>query len=215
LLNAQSFTFGELTVERSDAGAIVRSPHAASTTKLDGDPETVRRWARFDDSGDYRPLAGAKSLRPGFAVNVPDDAALEEVLDAVYPLARLHADQLRAGALRTVPLAPVLGRQTGRYAVAATLSVAGQEAATSALCARCVKTPAWNGAPARPATIPCPEPCSVLVSLCRDAAIWEKAMPPAAPLDPAAPFADFEAPGNPIREDCLSRLRAAGEARIG
>jgi hypothetical protein len=100
-----------------------------------------------------------------------------------------------------------LARQSGRYAAARELSAAGREAATRALCKRCVKAPVWHGATASPDTIPCPEPCSVLVSLCREAALWERATPEATGVDPSVAFADFEQPGNEVRESYLAMRR--------
>ncbi len=52
--------------------------------------------------------------------------------------------------------------------------------------------------------IPCPEPCSVLVSLCREAALWQREPPSPAQADPNVAFAAFDAPGNEIREAYLA-----------
>jgi hypothetical protein len=78
-----------------------------------------------------------------------------------------------------------------------------------------VKRPVWRDDQAAPplpgeTTIPCPEPCSVLVSLCREAALWQRDPPPSSPIDPGVPFAAFEQPGNDVREAYL-RARYGGQ----
>jgi hypothetical protein len=54
-----------------------------------------------------------------------------------------------------------------------------------------------------PGNIPCPEACSVLVALCREAEIWERERPQASEVSPDAAFADFAVAGNEIREAYL------------
>ena len=76
------------------------------------------------------------------------------------------------------------------------------------VCARCVKSPLW-----RPTTgpltegtslpLPCPEPCSVVVSLCREAALWEEGPPAFAAENLTVAWAAFDQPGNEIREAYL------------
>ena len=206
-----TFQLGELTVACNGDGAVVRGPAPGGET-VAADPDAVRELVSQDSAGRYRPLAGALSLPPRWRVQCQTRSELVTIVDAVYPLAPAHIEQWREGSLRIVSLADVLSRQTARYAVSNDLRPAGRTAAAESLCGRCVKQPVWShpsDAPPADApvqVIPCPEPCSVLVSLCREAALWEKKMPPASPVDPTAPLADFEAPGNEVREDCLARM---------
>jgi hypothetical protein len=51
--------------------------------------------------------------------------------------------------------------------------------------------------------VPCPEPCSVFVSLCREAALWEQAPPQPAAVDDRVAWAAFDEPGNEVREAYL------------
>lgn len=205
------FVFGELLIEPGPAGWIVRGPGAkAGGHSLGGSLDELRRWVRVDAAGRYRPLTGARDLPPGWSVEMPTDDTLIAALETIYPLATRHIAQLATGALRLVPLATVLARQSGRYAASSGLSSPGRAAAVQVVCGNCVRTPAWDESPALPGdgAIPCPEPCGVLVSFCREAALWEQDRPPPTPSDPAVAFADFESPGNRLREAWLSQRLA-------
>ena len=173
--------------------------------RFDATPDELRDWVRTDDRGRYRPLPGAKTMRHGWeATLATPDWEHQEVYDALYPLAMAQR-KLGPQGLRIETIENVLERQTGRYRVAAELDEEGRRTAANVLCSRCVKTPLWKGEPWADGSpqIVCPEPCSVLVSLCREAATWQKNRPEPAEVDPDAPFADFEQPGNEIREAYL------------
>ncbi len=214
-----TFQLGQLTIVRDGAGAVVHGPGSVAGTTLPPDSDAIRSFVSQDATGRYRPLAGARSLPSDWQVVCDAESELTAVVDVIYPLAPSHIEQWRGGTLRLVSLDVVLARQTARYAVSNDLTPAGRAAAVESLCSRCVKQPVWLHPSAPPPVdaplqvIPCPEPCSVLVSLCREAALWEKNMPPATEVESAAPFADFETPGNEVREDCLARMRAMNGAQ--
>ncbi|WBL36794.1 DR2241 family protein [Tepidiforma flava] len=212
-------SLGEL---RIDPGRVCGPGEPAC--ELPPDAEAIRRRVRFDAAGRYRPLSGARSLPPGWFVPLDGRIAAEDVVEAVYPLALVHRAQAEAGTLRVVPLDQALDRQSGRYEPARQLSERGREVIRGVLCGGCVRTPAWpltasqlpapnsqlpspNSQLPSPGAIPCPEPCSVFVALAREAAAWERQPPDPAPPDPAVPIADFEAPGNEVREAVLAALR--------
>jgi sirohydrochlorin cobaltochelatase len=198
---------GQLTIRIGEDDIAIEGPATGQAPRaVPGDPASLRRWIRFDDAGRYRPLSGARSMRANWQADLPSIAAMDAAIEAVYPLALEHLAAASEGRLRIVGLDEVLSRQSGRYQVAAGLGTAGRDAATAVLCARCVKSPAWAGGATPPGGIPCPEPCSVLVALCREAALWEREPPEAAPVNAEAAFADFETPGNEVREAYL-RLR--------
>ncbi len=202
-------TVGELRIDADGEGFVVRGPGEPCEIDIGPDPDEVREWLRFDDRGRFRPLAGAKTLRTGWRVRCRDEAQLAAVIDAIYPLALRHQRLWAEGRLAIVPLDTVLGRQSGRYEVAARLSERGRAIASDMLCGRCVKAPLWRGAGPAAGGIPCPEPCSVLVALCREAALWEAVLPASAESDPSIGFAQFEEPGNEIREAVIAALRGA------
>lgn len=190
--------------------------------ELPPDPEVIRRYVRFDDAGRYRPLPGARGLRSGWYVRTTATCTAVDIVEAVYPLALVHRQQAAAGSLRVVPLDAALARQSGRYESAASLSHRGRQLVRDILCGQCVRTPVWPLAtsdelPAPNSSLPCPEPCSVLIALAREAAAWEADPPPPAPPDPAVPVAAFETPGCTLRERLLAaileRTTPASEAR--
>lgn len=199
-------SLGELTITYDGAVATIHGPPGGGREVLvDAAPDALREWIRCDDSGRYRPLSGARTQRGGWQARCLGVGVLTEALDAVYPLALVHLDEARQGTLRTVDLRHVLDRQTGRYEVAARLDAPGRDAAVRTLCGGCVRAPAWAGhATLTGGAIPCPEPCSVLVSLCREAAAWQDNPPLPARIDEEVGWANFEQPGNGVRESYLA-----------
>jgi hypothetical protein len=212
----EPFEFGELTVTFEGDEAVIHGPRTGKNEPVvDGIPSVLRQWVRFDDAGTYRPLPGARTMRKDWQARVSGAAPLREALDAIYPLALLHAEQWSAGILRIVALDEVLQRQSGRYESSSRVSAGGRRTASDVLCGRCVKTPAWRGDRLDVSAVVCPEPCSVLVSLCREAAAWETNAPPPAPVDAGVRFAQFETPGNEIREAYLASRPATAAAGPG
>ncbi|GAB4336251.1 MAG: hypothetical protein Kow0010_24040 [Dehalococcoidia bacterium] len=202
------FALGEVTVSFVGTSAVVEGPPAGGAPiDLPPDPDAVRAFVREDALGRYRPLSGARTMPPGWRVRCVSAAQLEAVLDAVYPLALRHRAMYARDELDVVGLDVVLSRQTGRYRVARKLSDAGRTLARDVLCTTCVRAPAWAGQEVEPDDIPCPEPCSVIVALCREAALWEDEPPEPAPVDPGIAFAAFDEPGNEVREAFLAAMR--------
>ena len=206
MVNRRAFTLGQLCVEFEGETAVIHGPASgAAEVEIDSNEDVLRTWVRQNDNGRYRPLSGAADMRHGWRVRCNAALPLAEALDAVYPLATRHIEQYRAEALEVVPLQRVLERQSGRYARAVTLPQPAREVAADVLCGRCVKWPVWRDAGRVCDDIPCPEPCSVMVSLCRDASVWELEPPPCAAVDPALPWAAFDSAGNEIREFYLRK----------
>ncbi len=201
----QPFELGEVSVRFEGECAIVTGPRRAFEHDLSGAPDALRERLRYDEQGRYRPLSGAQTMPGGWRVTVPLNE-LCDVIEALYPLATTHLSQFARGELRLMSLEDVLSRQTGRYRAAASLDAEGRHIAASVLCSRCSRVPLWRGDDVRESEpfIPCPEACSVLVSLCRDAALWQQQPPGAAAVDPSIGFAAFEKPGNEVREAYLA-----------
>lgn len=178
----------------------------------DGEPvvlqdlDAVFEHVREDAHGRYRPLSGARTLRPGWCAPCSSEMTAEQIIETVYPLAIVHQRQFAEGTLRVVSLDDVLARQSGRYEDSAALSPAGRALAVETICGECVRRPVWEGAACGPDDIPCPEPCSVLVAFCREAVLWEADQPAPAPPDVSVPWAAFEEPGNELRERYLQEM---------
>lgn len=220
--------FWQFRIHRDEQGLIF-CPLAHNGDPAQGDQiglDQVAERLRLDDFGRYRPLSGALTVPTGWYARFEQREQVERILEDVYPLGPTHWLQWDDNTLRVVHLDEVLDRQQGRYAVARELSHDGREAARWSLCdARCDRVPVWaQGEYSRydldpfsaddeflvtDGDVPCPEPCSVFVSLCREAALWEKHQPEPSPIDDTLPFAAFDEPGNEIREEYLA-LRSGG-----
>ena len=204
----RGFTLGEVAVAFRGGGVELSGPRSGTNAhELAGTVEALREHVRFDDDDRYRPLSGARSLSGNWRVSLPETLA-EAAIEAIYPQALLHQEQASQGTLQVVPLDEVVVRQRGRYRIAGELDEEGRGRARDALCGRCVRTPVWAGEAASEGAIPCPEPCSVMVALCREAALWQREPPHASSPDPGVAFADFSTPGNEVREAYLARTHA-------
>lgn len=215
MVSRRTFKLGQLRVEFAGATAVIHGPGGDSPEcEIESNEDALRRWVRHDDAGRYRPLPGATNLPSGWRIRCSPALPLAAALEIVYPLAMVHAGQHRAGTLRAVRLQTVLERQSGRYARAVTLPAEAREVAANVLCGRCVRRPLWRDIEPEGEDIPCPEPCSVMVSLCRDAAGWESNRPPSVAVDPGLQWAAFDMPGNVIREHYLAE-RFDGDNPVG
>lgn len=200
--------FGQLVLLIGMDEVLILGPGAGpDATEITGGADAVRERVRHTDEGRFRPLSGTKDMPGGWFTRVPTLDALSEVLDAVYPLAQRHMSEYEDGTLRVTTLDAVLERQSGRYQEAGELSENGKALARAILCGFCVRTPVWAGeTPPDDNGVPCPEACSVMVSLCREGARWERQHPGQGAPDSTVPFAAFETTGNLVREAFLRRI---------
>jgi sirohydrochlorin cobaltochelatase len=120
------FTLGQILISPNPEGGfrLCHRDDAQRWEKLPvtHEPEKALEIARTDDSGNYRPLKTAPNLRRGWRMEIGTSAALKCALDYFYPgrlaaVGAYHNDRLRPTALRDT-----LGRQSGMYRVAATIS---------------------------------------------------------------------------------------------
>jgi len=200
----EAFALGQLTLCLEETGLAVIAGPGTGDDQVLATPDALRERVRHDERGRYRPLSGAKSMPGGWFARVAPNG-LPDALEALYPLALVHIAAAECGELRIVPLDQVLERQAGRYRAAAQLDADGRDVASEVLCRGCVRVPVWRGVPAAAVlSIPCPEPCSVLVSLCREAALWQQSLPAPTAASPDIAFAAFETPGNEVREAYLA-----------
>lgn len=204
----RDFTLGEVAVVFRGGRVELSGPRSgADARELTGTIEALREHVRFDDHGRYRPLSGARTLPGDWRVSLPENLT-EAAIDTIYPQALLHQRQAAQRTLRVTTLDEVVARQRGRYRIAGELAAERQERARDALCGQCVRTPVWTGEAASGQEIPCPEPCSVMIALCREAALWQREPPQPSSPDPEVAFADFQTEGNEVRETYLARTPA-------
>ena len=196
LLAEKSSRIGQLEISASAGGFVVY--HRDDVGRDDVTPreiEDVFEIAKFDNSGNYRPLKTAPNLRHGWRIFINNAAELQQAIDAIYPgrLAVLNA--LESGELVTTSLRETLARQSGMYRAAAKISdqqiddLVGNFCRSDGGCLRTIlwkrddkgtvpstKLPTEKVDPAHDQTgrgekcIPllCQEACNLLVAACRE-----------------------------------------------
>ena len=149
-LEAAPFRIGEIAVERTEHGAFALF-HRDDVARADlveyCNAEDATEIARFDDSGNYRPLKTAPNLRHGWRLILREAAELQLAIDLFYPgrLAALVA--WRRGGLATAPFRETLARQSGMYRVAAKISDEDADTLIGNFCRSdggCLRTILWK-----------------------------------------------------------------------
>lgn len=181
-------------------------------------PAAVRDHIRFDDSGQYRPLRGARTLPTGWIAQALDAAALWRVVEAVYPasVANWYRDQQNT--LDVTDFTEAATRQTGLYSGVADVSDADVACGIRACCDDCVKRREWE-APAKQSSaarsdegnVPCREPCSFFIAAMRAFGEVEAASDPADSEPGSVRIGAVEQYGNPYRR----RFKQAKSAYSG
>ncbi len=97
-------------------------------------PEAAREIALRTAEGKFRALHSAPTLRRGWLLTVPDLASLRLALDFFYPAALGLWNTHRAGALPVTPLRSYLGRQTGMYRFANSITDERAREMTARVC---------------------------------------------------------------------------------
>lgn len=112
-------TIGQVAIDPGPEGFTLRhrdDPPGAPAAEFSGPSEAVR-LARFDDSGAFRPLKSAPSLRHGWRLTLHSIAELHLALDGFYPAALGNWRAWLRGDLRPVALRTTVNRQTGMYRI--------------------------------------------------------------------------------------------------
>jgi sirohydrochlorin cobaltochelatase len=139
---------GELAIASTGDGFAVKHRDDLGRGDLRVYPlEEAIEIAKFDDAGKYRPLRTAPTLRHGWQILVRELAQVAEIIDAIYP-GRLPALRAwKSGGLSTISLRGTLGRQTGMYRIAATISDAQIDEVVGDFCRSdggCLRTILWK-----------------------------------------------------------------------
>jgi hypothetical protein len=174
----------------------------ASLSIVSSDPYTARDVAQVTNAGEHRPLKTAPNLRQGWALVDLDGRGLWTALDYLYPACAVHWHAGRAGTLRVTHWRETAARQSGIYSAVGLLADDAVRDTAWACCddSVCLRHVAWeidSDTPLRAlperstdgAVVPCPEPCSLFVSLARKTLSLERSrrqeVPGLAPLGPA------------------------------
>jgi len=152
------------------------------------DPLRARELAQVTHRGEHRPLKTSPNLRQGWAMVGLDARGLWTALDYLYPACALHWHAGRQGTLRVTHWRETAGRQSGMYAAVRLLPDDVVRNTVRACCADavCLRRVAWEIdaetplalAPEPPpdgdARVPCPEACSMFISLAREVLVTER-----------------------------------------
>lgn len=144
---ASEVRYGELLLARSETGLISlchrNDANRSDLVKVNG-VSALREFVKWTDTGEYRPLRTAPTLRGGWIVHCEDVSLLLDHLDAVYPGAMATTLRYLEGELDPVPLRETLDRQTGMYRFAGTVSNQDVNRLMRELCSPgCLRKIAW------------------------------------------------------------------------
>ena len=190
---------GQMSIRRINGGGFVlshRDDGGRDDLQRFQNPEEAAEIARYDDSGNYRPLKTAPNLRHGWRLELVDLTELRRALDYFYPGRLAMFAAWKENRLTTTPLRTTLTRQSGMYRVAAKISDEQINKLVGNFCRSnggCLRTILWKrderGAPASTQLPPekfdtvhdqtgggelvipllCQEPCNLLINECRKA----------------------------------------------
>ncbi|HEX4706492.1 MAG TPA: DR2241 family protein [Candidatus Udaeobacter sp.] len=118
------FYFGQILVEKSDEGFLLRHRDDEGPKQLQTfrNAEDAIEIAKYDDAGNYRPLKTAPNLRRGWRLVLDNTEELSHALDYFYPGRLAMFAAWKSGRLQITPLRATLDRQSGMYRVAAKIS---------------------------------------------------------------------------------------------
>jgi len=156
---------------------------------VSGDPFFAREIAQTTNRGEHRPLKTAPNLKQGWALVDLDARGLWTALDYLYPACAVHWHAGRMGTLRVTHWRETAARQSGIYSSVKLLPDDAVRRTARACCADavCLRRVAWDvdemtfldpideGPVDGDAAVPCPEACSMFVSLARQVLKIERA----------------------------------------
>src|SRR5947208_5788290 len=144
------FYFGQILVRKTSTGEFVlshRDQEAADASQLFRNAEDAIEIAKYDDTGNYRPLKTAPNLRHGWRLELDTLEELQRALDYFYPGRLAVFNAWKRGKLQTTPLRETLDRQSGMYRVAAKISDSQTDDVVADFCRSnggCLRTILWK-----------------------------------------------------------------------
>jgi sirohydrochlorin cobaltochelatase len=149
VLEAVPFCFGQILVRKIGDEFVLchRDDEAQDELEMFQNPEDAIAIARYDDSGNYRPLKTAPNLQHGWRMKLRSSAELKHALDHFYPGRLAVFVAWQRGQLRTTSLRETLDRQSGMYRIAARISDAQIDDLVADFCRSnggCLRTILWR-----------------------------------------------------------------------
>jgi hypothetical protein len=134
----------------------------------------VRSWINTDAAGNFRPVRGFKTLRPGWRMGPLSARQLVEVLHLIYPGSVADLIAHDQGTLPVTEFTETAARQTGMYRITQLLQPTQLNELTRDACdALCLRRRLWK--PAHPGLrqenewpVLCPEACNFFVGKARE-----------------------------------------------
>ena len=122
---AAPFSFGQILVQKREGAGFVllhRDDESLDQLQTYRDAEDAVGIAKYDDTGNYRPLKTAPNLRHGWRLELATVEELRRALNYFYPSRLAVFAAWKSGYLKTTALRETLDRQSGMYRVAAKIS---------------------------------------------------------------------------------------------
>src|SRR5262245_14995190 len=143
------FCFGQILVQKNEARGFVLShcDERPEGLQIFRDAEDAIEIAKYDDTGNYRPLKTAPNLRHGWGLELDTLEELQRALDYFYPGRLAAFNAWKIGRLQTTPLRETLDRQSGMYRIAAKISDSQIDDVVAEFCRSnggCLRTILWK-----------------------------------------------------------------------
>jgi hypothetical protein len=141
---------GQILVRKTNDGGFIlshRDDETRKPLKTFRNAEEAVKIAKFDDSGNYRPLKTAPNLQHGWRLELRALAELPRALDYFYPGRLAVFASWKNGQLQTTPLRETLERQSGMYRIAAKISDERVDRVVGDFCRSdggCLRTVLWK-----------------------------------------------------------------------
>lgn len=119
------FSFGQILVRRRESAGFIlshRDDESLDQLQTYQDAQDAIEIAKYDDTGNYRPLKTAPNLRHGWRLDLATVEELGRASDYFYPSRLAVFTAWKRGYLKTTALRDTLDRQSGMYRVAAKIS---------------------------------------------------------------------------------------------
>jgi sirohydrochlorin cobaltochelatase len=140
---------GQILIQKTNDGFVLfhRDDETREDLQRFRNAEDAAGIAKYDDSGNYRPLKTAPNLRHGWRLELRTWEELKRALDYFYPGRLAVFRAWKSGQLRTTNLRDTLDRQSGLYRAAAKISDAQIDETVGDFCRSdggCLRTILWK-----------------------------------------------------------------------